>query len=260
LILKEGGVMALIFLITMYILLYYFVLRAKKGKLPTVRTLEAILAIDEAVGRAAEMGRPLSYTPGNGAPLYSSNGPQMLASISILGYVAEICARKGVPIILTTSRADSLPLVEETLRTAYITAGKPEELKLEYTLRYQPGQDSLVNSILGSFQRERPASFMMFGPLAYETIVIGEGSNTVGCFSIGGTASAGQLPFVIATCDYTLLGEELYAASASLSKMETTLGTLEGEDYFKYICLALLFLGFILEPLKFQVISWLLVR
>lgn len=257
---KQGVFIALIFLITLYILSYYCVSKAEKGKLPTVRTLPAVLAIDEAVGRAAEMGRPLSYTPGNGANLYSTKGPQMLASINIFGYVAEMCARRGVPIIFTTSKADSLPLVEETLRTAYMNAGKPEELKLDYTLRYQPGQDALVNSLLGSFQRERPASFMMLGPLAYETIVIGEGANTVGCFSIGGTVSTGQLPFVIATCDYTLLGEELYAASASLSKTKTTLGTLEGEDYFKYLTLSLLMLGIILEPLGFKVISWLLMR
>ena len=259
-ILEEGRISAFVFLILAYVLFYYFVSRAKAGKLPRVRTLPAVEAMEEAVGRAAEMGRPISYTPGLSGSIASSQGPQLLANISILGYVAEMCAERGVPIIYTCCIADCLPLVEETLRTSYMRMGKLDDLKLEYTMRYQPGQATMCNNILGSFQRERPAAFFMLGGLYYESVVIGEGANTIGAFSIGGTANTHQLPFIVATCDYTLLGEELFAASTALSEDKTVLGTLEGEDYFKFILLALIILGLILEPLMGKTISWLLTR
>ena len=37
--------------------------------------------------------------------------------------------------------------------------------------------------------------------------------NAAGAIQIAGTDAVTQLPFFITTCDYTLIGEELYAAS-----------------------------------------------
>ena len=48
-----------------------------------------------------------------------------------------------------------------------------------------------------------------------------------------GTAEPEQLPFFIAACDYTLIGEELYAADAYLSKKPALLGSLKGQDWMK---------------------------
>jgi hypothetical protein len=63
---------------------------------------------------------------------------------------------------------------------------------------------------------------------------------------IGGTANTGQIPFLVATCDYVLISEELYAASASVSKNSDVLGSLQGEDYVKIGLAALIIIGYIL--------------
>jgi len=223
-----------------------------------VRRLAAIEAIPEAVGRAAEMGRPISYAPGYAyESLSTSQGPQTLASISIFGYVARLAARYDVPVIYNTCIADSIPLVEETLRTAYLAEGKPEKYDPR-SIRYQYSQSPMVSAVLGSFQRERPAAFFMIGGLYYESVVLGEGANTIGAMTIGGTANTHQMPFIVATCDYVLLSEELFAASAEVSGDPTALGSLEGEDVFKAIILALVILGLILEPLLVKTVSQLL--
>ena len=39
------------------------------------------------------------------------------------------------------------------------------------------------------------------------------------------------------TCDYTLIGEELYAASAYLSREPVLLGSIRGQDIFKALCI-----------------------
>jgi len=44
-------------------------------------------------------------------------------------------------------------------------------------------------------------------------------------------------------CDYTLIGEELYAASAYLSREPKLLSTLKGSDYMKVVIIFLLLLG-----------------
>jgi hypothetical protein len=59
-----------------------------------------------------------------------------------------------------------------------------------------------------------------------------------------------QLPFFVAACDYTLIGEELFAASAYLSKDPKLLGSLKGQDVGKFIFLLAIFIGAILLTLN----------
>jgi hypothetical protein len=47
----------------------------------------------------------------------------------------------------------------------------------------------------------------------------------------------------VTTCDYTLIGEELYAASAYLSREPVLVGTLRGQDFGKALIMAVLVLG-----------------
>ena len=56
-----------------------------------------------------------------------------------------------------------------------------------------------------------------------------------------------QLPFFVAACDYTLIGEELFAASAYLSKDPHQLGSLKGQDFGKAAFVIVLIIGIILE-------------
>ena len=58
---------------------------------------------------------------------------------------------------------------------------------------------------------------------------------STGAVQIAGTDSLSQLPFFVAACDYTLIGEELYAASAYISREPMLLGAIKGEDLSKII-------------------------
>ncbi len=57
------------------------------------------------------------------------------------------------------------------------------------------------------------------------------------------------MPFFITACDYTLIGEELYAASAYLSREPLLLGSLKGQDLGK----ALIMILIIVQTLLFVV-------
>ena len=53
----------------------------------------------------------------------------------------------------------------------------------------------------------------------------------------------------VTTCDYTLIGEELYAASAYLSKEPIQIGTLRGQDIGKAFILSVMAVGTLLATL-----------
>ncbi|HDI53003.1 MAG TPA: hypothetical protein ENF89_02500, partial [Candidatus Bathyarchaeota archaeon] len=63
-IIVEGRGMALVVLLLSYILFYVFMYLGRKGREIPVRTLPPMAAIPEGIGRAAEMGRPVMFTPG----------------------------------------------------------------------------------------------------------------------------------------------------------------------------------------------------
>ncbi len=239
---------ALLLLIASFALFYAYMKLAQGGMKIKVRTFPAVAAIPEAIGRAAEMGKPVYYSTGLGQLTLNNqlNGPQTLAGISILGYTTRLCAKSGVKITYFTPIADSLPLVEETMRNAYLAEGKPEEFDPTTAINFQNEQSPYLTASLGWIQREKPASSILLGGFYYESVCIAEAGNIIGAMQIGGTANTHQLPFLVATCDYTLIMEELYAASAEISGNPDVLGSLKGEDLLKFLVLALLGIGFLL--------------
>ena len=95
--------------------------------------------------------------------------------------------------------------------------------------------------------REKPAAVFLQGQFYAESLLMAETGNSIGAIQIAGTDSEHQLPFFIAACDYTLIGEELYAATAYLSKDPMFLGSLKGQDWGKIVIFAAVVLGVILE-------------
>ena len=125
-------------------------------------------------------------------------------------------------------------------------------------IRFIEGQSAYLTAVLGYFQRDRPASNILVGGFYYESIVLGEAGNTIGAMQIGGTANTHQMPFLVATCDYMLLSEELYAAGASISGDADILGVLDGEDILKIGFIGLLLTGLILGFARVPVLAELL--
>jgi hypothetical protein len=99
----------------------------------------------------------------------------------------------------------------------------------------------------GIMVREKPATIFMQGSFYAESLVLAETGNSVGAIQIAGTAQASQLPFFVAACDYTLIGEELFVAGAYLSKEPRQLGSLKGQDMGKAIILVLLLVGIVIQ-------------
>ena len=95
--------------------------------------------------------------------------------------------------------------------------------------------------------REKPAANIFMGAFYAESLLLAETGQSTGAIQIAGTARPEQLPFFIAACDYTLMGEELFAASAYLSREPVMLGSLKGQDLVKMILVVLIIIGVILE-------------
>ena len=58
-----------------------------------------------------------------------------------------------------------------------------------------------------------------------------------------------RIPFFVVACDYTLIGEELYAASAYLSGEPKLVGALKGADFMKIAIIITVIVGCVLETM-----------
>ncbi len=247
-ILKDGRIIAFILLFGSFVLYYLYTRMMEQGKVFKIRTLAALEALPEAVGRCAEMGRPIFYMPGIGSSLSQSSGAYILAGITILGRLAHFAAKAGVKIRLFTVTIDAMPLIQETIKTAYAVEGKVEEYS-DDNIELIANQSSLVSRYIGAVQRETPAAACLIGYLAYESVVLSEAGNVVGALQISGTVNLYQIPFLVASTDYTLIMEELFAAAAAVSGDAGAVGPIAAEDVIKFVSLGIMILGMVLAPL-----------
>jgi hypothetical protein len=247
-VLKEGRIVALILILGSFALYWWYSKMIEEGKVIKIRTLPPLEAIPEAVGRCAEMGRPMFYCTGITSSLSNSAGAYTLASITILGLLSKHLAQTGVQLKLFTSTIDAMPLIQETIKNAYIAEGKPEDYQDDF-IELVANQSSLVSRYLGSIQRETPAAACLIGSLAYESVVLAEAGNIIGAMQISGTVNYYQIPFLVASTDYCLISEELYAAAAAVSGEAGSVGPIAAEDVINLVTLGISVLGVILAPL-----------
>lgn len=215
---------------------------AKRGKKHFVRKIAGIDAVEEAIGRATEMGRPILYIPG----VQDMDNVQTLAGLNILGMVAGKVAEYDAPLMVPTDRSLVMTTAREIVKEAYVAAGRPDaynENNVYYVTDEQFGYVAAVNGLL---VREKPATCFYLGAFFAESLVLAEVGNFVGAIQIAGTAMPSQLPFFVAACDYTLIGEELFAASAYLSQNPQEIGSLKGQDIGKLVAMLVVGIGSIL--------------
>lgn len=212
-----------------------------------IRRLPALDFIEEAVGRAAEMGRAVVCQGfGSGSSgMQSSIAPQIMAGLAVLGHAARICARHGTTIIATMRSESVVPVADEVLRTAFRLEGKLDEYlaNREEMLPWLPTQAAMV----AMAHRIRPATAILIGAFWHESVQIAEAFGNVGAVMIGGTGRVYQIPFFAAVCDMNLIGEEIYAVSAYINQTPQMLASMATQDYFKIACFIFIILGVILS-------------
>ncbi|UCC11492.1 MAG: fibronectin type III domain-containing protein [candidate division WOR-3 bacterium] len=226
----------LVVMLLVSILVIYYIRRARAGDRLFIRKIPGLDAIDDAVGRSTEMGKPIIYSIGLGY----LNEVWTIASLSILSRVAKKCAEYSTRLLVPHCDPLVMSAAQETVKEAYSEAGRPDlydERDIPFLTADQFGYAAGVD---GMMVREEPGAAFWQGYFFAESLILAETGHSVGAIQIAGTPAIDQLPFFIAACDYTLIGEEMYAASCYLNPEPQMLGSLKGEDFSKAVILIFL--------------------
>jgi hypothetical protein len=215
---------------------------ARRGGAIRIRRLAGLDAIEEAVGRATEMGRPVLFVPG----IQDMDNIMTVAGVTVLGHVSKVTAEYDAELEVPTSRSIVMAAARETVQSSYLAAGRADAYDPDRIYYVTDDQFSYVAAVSGMMARKRPAACFYFGCFFAESLILAENGNSIGAIQVAGTAETAQLPFFVASCDYTLIGEEFFAASAYLSGEPDQRGTLLGQDAVKAAAWAFVLLAAVL--------------
>ena len=222
-----------------FLIIIGFVLYAKRGEKLYVRPIAGLQAVDNAIGRATEMGKPILYSSGLGR----MDRVATMASMNILSSVAEKTAEYNTPLIFPNYDPVVMATAQEVVFEAYSKAGHPEAFNPDNIFFVTQSQFGYAAAVDGIMTRQVPATNLFFGTFEAEALILAETGNSVGALQIAGTDSTIQLSFFIVACDYTLIGEELFVASGYLTQDRQVLGSIKGQDILKALVVLLILIG-----------------
>lgn len=248
------GLTSLICLSIYILALVYITNRARKGlKIPKIRRIAGLDAIDEAIGRATEMGRPILFSPGIGG-----FGPATFAAFGVLGHVSKLIAKYDARLIVCNRDATVHPVTEAIVKQSFMEQGKPDSYKADDVRYLTSDQFGYAAGVVGIMNREGVAANVMVGTFYAESLIFAEAGFQAGAIQVAGTEQTSQIPFFIVACDYTLIGEEIYAASCYLSQDKIRTATLIAQDWGKQVIVILIGLGALLATFKITFLADLL--
>jgi hypothetical protein len=170
-----------------------------------------------------------------------------MAGLVILENVARLTARYETPITVPVTYPIPFAIAEEMVKGGYLHAGKPDLYDPNSVRFVSPEQFAYVAAVTGIMTRDKPAAHIFMGAFYAESLLLAETGFSTGAIQVAGTANVHQLPFFVVACDYTLIGEELFAASAYLSGDPRLVGGLKGADWMKITIILAVIVGCALE-------------
>jgi hypothetical protein len=242
---NRGRANLLVIAVILVFAIIYYIYLSTTGRDLYIRKIAGLEAVDEAVGRATEMGRSILFIPG----IQDMDNVQTVAGMAILGNIAKRTATYETELDVPVSRSIVMSVGRETVKQAYLEAGRPDLYTDDMVHYITDEQFGYVAAVDGIMVRQKPATCFYLGAFFAESLILAETGNSIGAIQVAGTAMPTQLPFFVAACDYTLIGEELFAASAYLSKDTKMLGSLKGQDAGKAIAMVFIVVGVIVATL-----------
>ena len=242
----------ILFLVIAGIAIYYMY---SKKQVP-IRRVPALDAIDEGIGRAAEMGKPVIDSIGicSGGMDYWT-----VAAMSILSYTARKCVALGVPLYVPLGGHDNsytpMEVARDIVKTEYDLAGKPEEFKLENMPFLSGRQFSWASGYVGMLMRLRPAANIMLGDNLASAMWMSEIGHQIGALQISGATYISNIAVLAVSSDYIAIGEDMLAAGAYLSKEPSQIASIRTEDIIKILAIILVVGGALVFSLGSNIVQ-----
>ena len=139
-------------------IVFYAISHAKRNEI-FLRRIPGLDAVDEAIGRATELGKPILYLTG----AHDMSDPSTIAAAVILGRVAKRTAAYETELMVPHRDPITMAVCQEITKQAYLEAGKPDLFKEDSNFFITSDQFSYTAAVDGIMLRKKPAANFFMG-------------------------------------------------------------------------------------------------
>jgi len=250
---QSGKISAFIIMAIMFALTIYYM---RRKELPYIRRVAAIDAVDQAIGRATELGKPIVCSVG-----VSNPGTSTMAALSVLQYVSRACVRNDVDVLVPLGGSENYTtheLAREVVETQYRLEGKPERYNPDHLPFLSARQFSWASAYVGMLIRTKAAANILMGGQLASAVYMAEVANSIGCLQISTAGYLSNIACLAVASDYIMIGEEAMAAGAYLSKDTVQLASIKTQDIMKYFEILAIVAGTLLTTFGIDIVKTIL--
>lgn len=245
---SQTQALVLAFLLLFLPLVLFFTSRVRGGREVSLRRIAAFEALPNLIGQAAESGRALHVGLGSGG-MGNQDTASALAGLTILGYLADQAAVFDSPPVVTVADMALLPVAQDVLRNGYLRQQRLRGYQPTAVRFLGPTPAVYAAGVMDVLEHEEVTANAIIGQVGDEYLLIGETGAKRGINQIVGTPNVGALPFVFATADAPLIGEEVFAGGAYLLRLPEHIASLLTQDWMRLLLAAAILAGVLWQTL-----------
>ncbi len=209
---------------------------------PKLRALPALTRLYRAIGLSVEDGTRLLIGLGNTA-LLTGNAGAPLAGLGMLRQLTERTSLSDRPPIAVAGEATLALLAQDTLEAGYQSAGAGEY--------YQPATGrvagltpfSAAAGTIPMLHDEGVSAAVFMGHFGVEAGLLADAAERDNALAVGASDDLAGQAVWYASAPETLIGEELFAASAYIGGTPAQTASLSVQDLLRWIIIASLIVG-----------------
>ncbi len=242
------NLMGLLMLVGGALVLIVGTLIVKRGFRPSLRPLSGYETLFSQIGQALESGGRVHFSLGPNSIIGTDTGTT-LAGAAMLDVVSEVSAITDLSPIASTADATTLPLASDTIRRAYRRRDTLD--KYEATAGRLVALDAigLAGGATSIIADDKVRANVLIGSFGPEVALMAEAGVRQHIPQIIGSDRLESQAVAYAMADHTLIGEEIFAARAYLTKEAATTASLVMQDVLRWIVIGLIVVGAIQQSL-----------
>lgn len=222
--------------------------RIRERGRPALRAIPGYEVLREYLGEATESGRSVHVSMGTGG-IGNGATAESLAGLTILEHIADHATATGLGTVATVSDPSLLPVAQDVIRNACAAHGYPDAYDPSSVRFVSSDKAAYAAGVMDILAHGEVSSNVMVGDFGDEFLLMSEVGGRTGLRQIGGTTSPQVLPFVYASMDHTLIGEEIFAAGAYLLDKTTHLASLAAQDWLRTAIIVTILIGVLVRSL-----------
>lgn len=249
-------------ILAVFILLFFMAWAPiERGRRPNLRTLRPLNKLQEIIGKSAENGKAVHYSPGTGGftNQAGAGAAETLSGLTTLSAISRAAARSTAEVMVTTNDSLTYLIANDVVQTEYAQTGRLEDYK-PTGVRQLTQSDPLAYSagVAGLLAEKNLAGNIMLGRLDSEYLLAGDQSNRRDVPQVVGSSRVEAMPLMLASAgaDNTLLGEEVFVAPAYLERQPAQLASVAAQDRVRVLVLLLIVIGIIATTVSTDFASW----